>query len=261
MSRIVSLLRKLFKPFSSKSSPTPQTLPSNSKSKYLSLDETNAIEKFQTDFNLQFQNPSLLGTALKHRSFLNLTNEPRTVLDLVITHFLYQKFPNKTEGHLSKVKSILVSKPVLADIASEQMQLGKYILMNRGEEKTGGRQRKSILADAFESLIGAIYLDQGLSAAQEFIHNYLIKDYKQILRKSLYKNYKSVLLEYAQGTGKGLPEYRVIEENGPDHAKEFVISVSIGKEVLGEGKGKSKKIAEQEAAKQAVKKLAIEEKA
>jgi ribonuclease-3 len=273
LSRIVSLLRKLFKPFSSKSSPTPQTLPSNSKSKYLSLDETNAIEKFQTDFNLQFQNPSLLGTALKHRSFLNLTNEPRTasnerleflgdaVLDLVITHFLYQKFPNKTEGHLSKVKSILVSKPVLADIASEQMQLGKYILMNRGEEKTGGRQRKSILADAFESLIGAIYLDQGLSAAQEFIHNYLIKDYKQILRKSLYKNYKSVLLEYAQGTGKGLPEYRVIEENGPDHAKEFVISVSIGKEVLGEGKGKSKKIAEQEAAKQAVKKLAIEEKA
>ena len=273
MSRIVSFLRNLFKLSSNASSQTLQKPQPPSSAKYLNLDEANAVENFQKDFNISFQDPSLLGTALKHRSFLNLTNEPRTasnerleflgdaVLDLVVTHFLYEKFPNKTEGHLSKVKSILVSKPVLADIASEQMQLGKYILMNRGEEKTGGRQRKSILADAFESLIGAIYLDQGLTAAEQFIHNYLIKDYKQILRKSLYKNYKSVLLEYAQGTGKGLPEYRVVEENGPDHAKEFVITVSIGKEVLGEGKGKSKKIAEQEAAKQAVKKLAIEEKA
>ena len=131
---------------------------------------------------------------------------------------------------------------------------------NRGEEKTGGRQRKSIIADAFEAIIGAIYLDMGLDTASEFIHQYLLSDLKKILRKGLYKNYKSMLLEHAQSIGQGLPEYRVLAENGPDHAKEFVISVAIGKEILGEGKGKSKKIAEQEAAKHAVRMLALEEK-
>ncbi len=212
-----------------------------------------------------------MATALKHRSYLNLTNESRihsnerleflgdAVLDLVVTHFLYTKFPNKTEGHLSKVKSVLVSKPVMADLAVD-MSLGELVLMNRGEEKTGGRQRKSIIADAFEAIIGAIYLDLGLDEASDFIHKYLLSEYKKILRKSLYRNYKSILLEYAQSNGAGLPEYRVVQELGPDHAKEFVIIVSIGKERLGEGKGKSKKIAEQEAAKQAVKKLDLEEK-
>ncbi|MCB0264220.1 MAG: ribonuclease III [Calditrichaeota bacterium] len=238
----------------------------------LTPEESSAVNRFEAQFKIRFNDHRQITTALKHRSFLNMTNESRAfsnerleflgdaVLDLVVTHFLYQKFPNKTEGHLSKVKSILVSKPVMADIAQDQMKLGDLILMNRGEEKTGGRQRKSILADAFEAIIGAIYLDKGLDEAEKFIQTYLLADYKKILRKGLYKNYKSILLEHAQGIGQGLPEYRVVEENGPDHAKEFVISVAIGKEILGEGKGKSKKIAEQEAAKRAVKKLAIEEK-
>ena len=238
--------------------------------KNISESELLAVEKFQQQFSLQFSDYALLATALKHRSYLNLTSESRinsnerleflgdAVLDLVVTHFLYSKFPNKTEGNLSKVKSILVSKPVMADIAVD-MSLGELVLMNRGEEKTGGRQRKSILADAFEAIIGAIYLDLGLDEASAFIHKYLLAEYKKILRKSLYRNYKSILLEYAQSNGAGLPEYRVVEEIGPDHAKEFVIVVFIGKERLGEGKGKSKKIAEQEAAKQAVKKLELEE--
>ncbi|RMI19929.1 MAG: ribonuclease III, partial [Calditrichaeota bacterium] len=139
------------------------------------------VEQFQNRFHLYFHDPTLIATALKHRSYLNITNEPRThsnerleflgdaVLDLVVTDFLFRRFPNKTEGHLSKVKSILVSKPVLGDIA-RAMPLGDLILMNRGEEKTGGRQRKSILADAFEAIIGAIYLDMGLEKASAFIH-------------------------------------------------------------------------------------------
>lgn len=237
----------------------------------ISAAEMKVVEKFQDQFGMEFDEPFLIATALKHRSYLNMTNEPRifsnerleflgdAVIDLVVTHFLYSKFPNKTEGHLSKVKSVLVSKPVMADIAVE-MALGELVFMNRGEEKTGGRQRKSIIADAFESIVGAIYLDMGIEPASKFIHQYLLGDYKKILRKSLYRNYKSILLEYAQSNGQGLPEYRVVKELGPDHAKEFVIVVSIGKEKLGEGKGKSKKIAEQEAAKLAVKKLDIEEK-
>ncbi len=228
------------------------------------------VEKFQNQFHLHFSNPALLATALKHRSYLNLTNEPRinsnerleflgdAVLDLVATHFLFEKFPNKTEGQLSKAKSVLVSKPVMGDIARE-LSLGELVLMNRGEEKTGGRRRKSILADAFEAIIGAIYLDMGLEAARQFIHHYLLSDIKKILRKGLYKNYKSMLLEYAQGNNRGLPVYKIIEESGPDHAKEFVIGVWLGNEKLGEGRGKSKKIAEQEAAKQAVQKLQIDE--
>ena len=233
-------------------------------------DEARVINRFQQQFNLQFSDLPILATALKHRSYLNMTNESRTysnerleflgdaVLDLVVTHFLYEKFPNKTEGYLSKVKSILVSKPVMADISVE-MALGELVLMNRGEEKTGGRKRKSILADAFEAIIGAIFLDMGLSEAKKFIEDYLLRDYKKILRKGMYRNYKSILLEHAQSNAKCLLDYRVVKELGPDHAKEFVVEVWIADNKLGEGKGKSKKIAEQEAAKLAVRVLELEE--
>jgi ribonuclease-3 len=268
---VLNFLKQLLEKLTSGSKSKSDNKLVNTPGEIVSPEETRIIEKFQNQFGLQFSDHFLLSTALKHRSYLNLTNEARifsnerleflgdAVLDLVVTHFLYSKFPNKTEGHLSKVKSVLVSKPVLADVAVEII-LGDFVLMNRGEEKTGGRQRKSILADAFEAIIGAIYLDMGLEEASKFIHKYLLSGYKSILRKSLYRNYKSILLEYAQSNGQGLPEYRVMKELGPDHAKEFVIAVFIGREKLGEGVGKSKKIAEQEAAKQAVERLEIEEK-
>jgi len=230
------------------------------------IDEAHIINEFREKFGLNFSDPILLITALKHRSFLNVTNEPRTssnerleflgdaVLDLIVTHFLYEKFPNKTEGQLSKIKSILVSKPVLADVAV-QISLGNLVLINWGEEKTGGRQRQSILADAFEAIVGAIFLDMGLSKATEFVQEHLLKDFQKIVKKGLYKNYKSGLLEYSQKLGKGLPEYRVIEESGPDHAKEFYVEVWINGGKMGEGKGKSKKTAEQRAAQNALKQI------
>lgn len=264
-----SLRKYLDKLFPSKISHT-DTQPAVSTGE-LTPEETRVIDAFQNKYNIRFSDYSIIATALKHRSYLNLTNEPRilsnerleflgdAVLDLVVTHFLYKKFPQKAEGQLSKVKSVLVSKPVLADIAVN-MSLGDLVMMNRGEEKTGGRQRKSILADAFEAIIGAIYLDLGLGEAEKFIHSYLLSDYRKILRKGLYRNYKSILLEYGQSNGGGLPDYRIVHELGPDHAKEFVVEVWIGVEKFGEGKGKSKKIAEQEAAKQAVKRLNLEEK-
>jgi ribonuclease III len=228
------------------------------------------IREFQRRFDIEFSDDQLLQTALKHRSYLNVTNEPRTksnerleflgdtVLDLVVSQFLYEKFPKKTEGELSKVKSILVRKSVLADSATK-MSLGNLVLINWGEEKTGGRSRHSILADTFEAVIGAIYLDKGLHVAAQFINTYLLDDFKKIIKTELYKNHKSILLEYTQSSGDGMPFYKVIDEMGPDHAKNFLVEVYINDEKMGEGQGGTKKIAEQEAAKRAIRKLNIKE--
>lgn len=229
------------------------------------------VAEFEKKFHLHFHRPELIITALKHRSYLNITNEDRifsnerleflgdAVLDLVVTHYLYEKFPKRTEGELSKIKSILVSKPVLADVAN-QVSLGDFVLINWGEEKTGGRKRQSILADAMEAIIGAIYLDQGLEAAREFIHTHLLRNFQKIIKRGLYKNYKSILLEFAQSKGWEVPSYKVVREEGPDHAKEFVIEVYVDDQKMGEGRGRSKKIAEQQAARQAVKKLKLDKK-
>ncbi|UCF66004.1 MAG: ribonuclease III [bacterium] len=219
-------------------------------------------------YNISFNNPALLITAFKHRSYLNVTNEERiasnerleflgdAVLDLVVTDYLYRKFPKRTEGQLSKIKSILVSKPVLAETAAE-LSFGNLILINKGEEKTGGRQRQSILSDTFEALIGAIYLDKGLETASAFINTYLLSRFKSIMQRELYTNYKSILLEHAQSHFGTLPDYRVMEEMGPDHEKEFIIGVYLDGKEIGRGQGKSKKTAEQDAAKMAIQKLEL----
>ncbi len=229
--------------------------------------ETLAAQ-FKAKFGIQFSQPRLIFTALKHRSYLNVTNEPRiysnerleflgdAVINFVVTEFLYRKFPKKTEGQLSKVKSVLVSKPVMAEIAAA-MSLGEMLLINWGEEKTGGRHRTSLLGDAFEAVVGAIYMDQGMETARQFVEQYLLKDYQKILKRSLYKNYKSILLEYSQSTSKQPPEYRVVEETGPDHAKQFTVEVWVNGRKVGQGSGRSKKLAEQQAARQAIQKLGI----
>jgi ribonuclease-3 len=169
----------------------------------------------------------------------------------VVTQYLYDKFPKRAEGQLSKIKSILVSKPVLAEIASA-LSFGSLILINKGEEKTGGRRRQSILSDTFEALIGALYLDKGLETASNFIHAHLLSQFKSIVQRELYTNFKSILLEHAQSNFGSLPEYRVLEEMGPDHDKRFVIGVYLDGKEIGRGQGKSKKIGEQEAAKKAL---------
>jgi ribonuclease-3 len=257
--------------FNRKRNDSPQKIDERNSNQEEGLGQALAnIKQFQKRFNIEFSDSELLQTALKHRSYLNVTNEPRTksnerleflgdtVLDLVVSQFLYEKFPKKTEGELSKVKSILVRKSVLADIATK-MSLGDLVLINWGEEKTGGRSRQSILADTFEAVIGAIYLDKGLQVAAELIKTYLLDDLKKIMKTELYKNYKSILLEYTQSSGNGMPAYKVIDETGPDHAKNFLVEVYINNDKMGEGQGGTKKIAEQEAAKQAIKKLNIKD--
>lgn len=242
---------------------------SNTKENTASLrGEKENIFNFQDKINIHFVNPDLLFTAFKHRSYLNVSNEERTasnerleflgdaVLDLVVTQYLYEKFPKRAEGQLSKIKSILVSKPVLAELAF-RLSIGDYILINKGEEKTGGRQRKSILADTVEAIIGAIYIDQGMEGVQNFINENLLSNFKSIMQRELFRNYKSILLEYAQSHLNELPEYCIIDEIGPDHDKEFIIAVNLSHKEVGRGRGKSKKRAEQEAAKLAVQNLGL----
>ena len=188
-----------------------------------------AIEKA---IHYRFKNNQLLHTAFLHPSYLTdlkdhsyQSNERLeflgdAVLDLVVTEFLYRSRPDSREGELSKVKSVLVSRNVLAELVLK-MELGQYLLINRGEEKTGGRQRTSNLANLYESLLGAIYLDGGLLAAQTFINRSLIKWHRQLLNHQDFINYKSILLEYSQKHGPTTPVYHLIEESGPDHDKKF----------------------------------------
>jgi len=235
------------------------------KDNYLSEKDINRIE---VKLNYNFHDKALITQALKHRSFLSVTNECRllsnerlellgdSVLGMVVTEFLYTRFPTKEEGELTAIKSLMVSRKILARVA-RQIGIGGFILLNEAEEKAGGRNRTSIVADAFEAVIGAIYLDGGLDTVIDFIHKKLLVRTDQIISEEQYKNFKSMLLEYSQSKNLGLPQYVVREEEGPDHDKLFTIEVLINHEVLGMGKGNSKKKAEQISAKNALKKLNI----
>ncbi|MFQ5708087.1 MAG: ribonuclease III [bacterium] len=214
----------------------------------------------------EFKNEQLLVQSLKHRSILPVTHEDRinsnerlellgdAVLGLVVVDFLYQRYTHKEEGELTSMKSLLVSRRILARIA-RALELGKYILLSDSEEKSGGRNRASIIADALEAVIGAIYLDGGLVQAREFIENKLLSSFDEIISEDLHKNFKSMLLEYAQSQNIGVPSYHVQAVDGPDHEKIFTVAVKIQNDVLGVGTGNSKKRAEQKAAQEALRSL------
>ncbi len=235
----------------------------NSKADYLS---ENDILQIEARLNYQFQNKSLIIQALKHRSFLSVSNESRlmsnerlellgdAVLGMVVTEYLYSKYPIKEEGELTSIKSLLVSRKILARIA-KNIGVGEAMLLNDAEERAGGRHRSSILADAIEAIIGAIYLDGGLDTVVMFINDKLFAECDEIVAAEHNKNFKSMLLEYSQSKNMGLPQYIVKHEEGPDHDKVFTIEVLINNQVLGMGKGNSKKRAEQMSAKNALKKL------
>jgi ribonuclease-3 len=217
----------------------------------------------------RFTNRSLLYTAFTHSSFLSISKEKShksnerleflgdAVLDLVVTDNLYTRMPTTHEGDLSKIKSVLVSRSVLSEIVYE-MELGKYLLLNKGEEKTGGRKRTSNLANLYEAILGAIYLDGGLKPSRRFIESTLMNRQDTLLNHQNFINYKSILLEHVQSTGPGNPIYKLINESGPDHNKKFIMRVSIDKKQKAQGKGSSKKIAEQTAAHNLIKKIAPE---
>ncbi len=207
----------------------------------------------------KFRKKNLLILALKHRSYLSLSNEEDhmsnerlellgdAVLELITTEHLYTDFPEKDEGSLSQMRSVLVSRAVLGKIA-EELNLGNFLLLNRGEEKTGGRNRQSNLANLFEALLGAIYLDGGYKPAKIFVHQFVLDQKENLLAQETNFNYKSAVLEYAQSNGWGFPLYHVQNESGPDHEKHFEILAKIPDIATALGKGSSKKKAEQNAA-------------
>lgn len=223
--------------------------------------ETTTLEQ---KIQVQFKNKDLLLTALTHRSYLNenpawkLDHNERleflgdAVLELSVTDELYAKYPNP-EGELTNWRAALVNAVMLAQISSE-FQLNDYILMSRGEAKDTGRARQYILANAMEALIGAIYLDQGYAAADAFIKKYILKELPRIIEQRLYRDAKSLFQEQAQDKVGITPGYDVLNEWGPDHARQFKVGVYLGKELIAEGEGASKQEAQQKAAEAALSK-------
>ncbi len=222
------------------------------------------LDSLEKKLNLKFKDQNLLKQALVHCSYLNehpnfsLDNNERleflgdAVLELITTKFLYENFKNP-EGELTAFRSSLVNTDSLAKTAGD-LDLNEYLFLSRGEQKSISRSRKVILANTFEALIGAIYLDQGLESAGNFVRLNLLIKLDIILKKQLYKDSKSQLQELIQNQIKLTPTYKVIKEVGPDHSKIFTVGVFCGENLTAIGRGKSKSEAEKEAAKKALKK-------
>jgi ribonuclease-3 len=214
-----------------------------------------------------FTTPTLLKQALTHRSALNEQAHNVTesnerleflgdaVLELVTTKYLYDAYPAQPEGTLTAYRSALVKTTSLAQVAFT-LGLGEQILMSRGEEAGGGRTNESLLADTFEAVVGALYLDQGLPAVESFLREHLFVTFTDILKNRLYQDAKSQLQEVVQAKSLPTPTYAVISEVGPDHDKVFTVQVLVGAEAVGTGTGKSKQVAQQAAAKDALQRYA-----
>ncbi len=214
-------------------------------------------EQLEESLAVRFQNPELLELALTHRSYIYETaGEGRSsnerleflgdsILAFVSTDFLYRTFPTLSEGELTDVRAILVRTETLAQFAQE-ISLGKYMLMGRGEQHSGGSKR--VLASAFEAILGAIYLDQGIEAVQQFLLHRLEPIARNIVKKKLFKDNKSLFQELAQAREGITPSYRLAHQEGPSHDREFTVEVLVGGEVAGKGHGRNKQTAEQEAA-------------
>jgi ribonuclease-3 len=213
-----------------------------------------------------FDDRSLLTNALLHRSHVHVTGQDRersnerleflgdAVLGLVVNEELYRRFPDSSEGDLTKMKSLLVCGARLSEVAVA-FDLGVHVRMSRSEAATGGRQRSSILADTTEALIGAVYLDGGLASAREVILRTVLAGSDRVLSRRSLRNYKSRLQELIQALHKTPPRYRVVEVDGPDHDRQFKVAVVFGGKILGTGEGRNKKSAEQRAAREALEEL------
>jgi ribonuclease-3 len=224
------------------------------------------ITRIETALNLSFSDKALLQRALTHRSYINenpdylLEDNERleflgdAVLDFIIGEYLYHRFPEIAEGRLTNLRSALVRTERLAQFAVT-LELGDYLFLGRGEEESGGRQRLAILCDAFEALVGALYLDNGIDSTRQFVYKIIEPALKEILHLDNAKDAKSRLQEMAQSHCQLTPTYRTVKERGPDHAKEFTVEALIGNKAYGRGRGFSKQTAAQAAAQQALEAL------
>lgn len=234
-----------------------------------SQDAKKRMEAFQQDTGLYFSNERVLFEAFTHSSYVNehrrkafIDNERLeflgdAVLELAVSNYLFDRYPKMTEGELTKLRASIVCEPSLVHLANE-LKLGTYILLGKGEENTGGRQRPALLADVFEALVGALYLDKGLEPVIELLQKVMFPKV-EIGAFSKVTDYKSQLQELVQQDNAGQLKYDIIEEKGPAHNRVFVSQVSLDGQALGEGSGRSKKEAEQQAAQLAIVKLKAED--
>lgn len=218
---------------------------------------------FEKSIGVTFKDKKILTIAFTHRSYLN--ENPNTglehnerleflgdaVLELIVTDFLYAKYKDEPEGMLTSYRAALVNATIIAEIALK-LGMNDFLLLSKGEAKDTGKARQYILANTFEALLGAIYLDQGYDTAEKFVKEYLLPRVDEIVSKKLWRDSKSLVQEMAQEHVGVTPSYKVIQESGPDHDKHFVIGIFFGEEQIAEGKGKSKQEGEQQAAEAAL---------
>lgn len=221
------------------------------------------IQELMKKINYQFKNEDYLKEALTHRSFSNENDKFRkfdnekleflgdAVLNLIVTEYIYGLDKRKSEGDLAKLKSQIISEPVFSAIAAE-IKLGEYLYLSNGEAASGGRKRRSILGDAFEALIGAIFKDSDYYTAKQIALEFLPDKVENLKDIEGIADYKTVLQEIFQSKYKKMPEYQLMNTKGPDHNKRFEISVKLNDEIIGTGRGRSKKEAEKKAAKKAL---------
>jgi ribonuclease-3 len=232
----------------------------------VSTKQDQKILEFQKRLGYAFRKPELLREAVTHKSFLNEARDADekdnerleflgdSVLDLAVSERLCTIYPASPEGELSKMKSRIVSERALARVGSK-LELGRYLVLGKGEEMTGGREKPSLLADALEAVIAAVYRDGGFEAARNFILDTFSEEFASLALGKGGVDYKTELQEYCQREYDTLPRYQVLSESGPDHAKIFEVQINIRSRSAGTGKGRSKKEAEQQAAKKALEKL------
>ena len=223
----------------------------------------NLQREFEERIGYQFQDKKLLAQALTHSSYANechtgrLSDNERleflgdAVLELVSSEFLFKRFPEETEGEMTRLRASMVCEQTLS-FCTRGLDLGRYLRLGKGEEQTGGRKRASVLSDALEAVIGAIYLDGGFANAKEFILKYILNDLEH---KKLFFDSKTILQEVVQGNFSEELHYRMLREEGPDHNKRFIMEAMIGDTAYGQGEGRTKKAAEQEAAYQTLLRL------
>lgn len=220
-------------------------------------------EKFEKKIKITFKDKELIDRAFVHKSYLNeyknkdIESNERleflgdAVLELVVTEFLYKTYPHKDEGVLTNWRSALVKGENLARIAKE-LELGQYLYLSKGEEKSDGRKKNYILGNTVEAVIGAIYLDQGYIESHKFIDEFVLQNLEEILEKGLHIDAKSNFQELSQEYTGVTPDYIVVSDKGPDHDKEFVMAVVIGEKKIAKGKGSSKQKAAENAARNAL---------
>jgi ribonuclease-3 len=225
------------------------------------------VSNLQSALGIIFKNTALLKQAFVHSSYINenagtdFHDNQRmeflgdSLLNFIVAEQLYYDFPDLPEGKLTEIRVSLVRQDKLAEKAAS-LKLGDFMLLGKGEDLSGGRNKRNNLADTFEALVAAVFLDQGIEVAREFVLKHLSPDIAKIKSGKVALNFKAILQELTQAEFKLLPEYDVIEARGPDHDREFFVSVSVGDIVLAIGSGKSKKVAESEAARIALSKLA-----